>query len=210
MLVEILIFSTMTLFFLFKWPLFISRKTAVILHGRALEPLFFSADHRTCAVVFQPYLLVGTLLFMFEKDRLQRLSTIESRVGYKMKGGEGKIWYTFAIMISRSQSRPQGFSFQKWVGREKGKALGTSLSRSLIFSIFLFIYLFIEEPIVETKKVVHFNIFTSCMKWSLEDTLARKVWEEVCRQGLKTLTLFKIKIVYFSTLLATLFKKGLA
>ena len=111
-------------------------------------------------------------------------------------------------MISRSQPRPQGFSLKKWVGREKGKAPGTRFSRSLIFSILLFIYLFIylffEEPIVETKKVVHFNIFTSCMviwiEWSLGDT----------RQGLKTLTLFNIKIVHFSTLLATLFKKGLA
>ena len=66
-------------------------------------------------------------------------------------------------MISRSQPRPQGFSLKKWVGREKGKAPGTRFSRSLIFSILLFIYLFFEEPIVETKKVVHFNIFTSCM-----------------------------------------------
>ena len=107
-------------------------------------------------------------------------------------------------MISRSQPRPQGFSLKKWVGREKGKAPGTRFSRSLIFSILLFIYLFFEEPIVETKKVVHFNIFTSCMvvwiEWNLGDT----------RQGLKTLTLFNIKIVHFSTLLAILFKKGLA
>ena len=146
------------------------------------------------------------LAFHVRERQITKLSTIESRVGYKMKSGEGKIWYTFAIMISRSQPRPQDFSLKKWVGREKGKAPGTrsSLFNLLDFVIYLFIYLFFEEPIVETKKVVHFNIFTSCMvvwiEWSLGDT----------RQGLKTLTLFNIKIVHFSTLLATLFKKGLA
>ena len=85
------------------------------------------------------------LAFHVRERQVTKLSTIESRVGYKMKSGEGKIWYTFAIMISRSQPRPQDFSLKKWVGREKGKAPGTrsSLFNLLDFVIYLFIYLFI-------------------------------------------------------------------
>ena len=50
MLVKILIFSTVTLFFRFKCRLFISRKTVVILNGRALEPAFFcrKSTHMSC------------------------------------------------------------------------------------------------------------------------------------------------------------------
>ena len=154
------------------------------------------------------------LAFHVRERQVTKLSTIESRVGYKMKGGEGKIWYTFAIMISRSQPRPQGFSLKKWVGREKGKAPGTRLSRSLIFSILLFIYLLIFWGAHRRNKkgcaLQHIYFMRCSMDWMKPAGYSRKVCEDVCRQGLKTLTLFKIKIVHFSTLLATLFKKGLA
>ena len=145
MLVEILIFSTMALFFRFKWPLFISRKTAVILNGRALEPAFFPRRSSHMRSRFLALPACRYLAFHVRERQVTKLSTIESRVGYKMKSGEGKIWYTFAIMISRSQPRPQDFSLKKWVGREKGKAPGTrsSLFNLLDFVIYLFIYLFI-------------------------------------------------------------------
>ena len=67
--------------------------------------------------------------------------------------------------LSLSTSSP-GLFPQKMGGAGKGKSPGDevfSLFNLLDFVIYLFIYLFFEEPIVETKKVVHFNIFTSCM-----------------------------------------------